>query len=474
MSTFGTLNTAYSGLSAARFAMDVIGQNIANLKTDGYTRQRIAQSGIAGARAAGPLDTHFRVGQGVSIDGVTRIDNALLDSRVRSAAEGAGFWSVRAGALARVESQLNEPGDKGISASLDDFWSAWDDLSNNPGAASESAVLLEAAGALVGKISAGYRGASDEWNRVSNEARASVADINRSAAQVARLNTEIRELQASGNSASELLDARTLLTTDLAAMTGATVRTRGDGMVDVVLDGNSLVSGTSARQLAAVGATSMDGAATAPLHVEWADRPGVGVSLTGGELAASISLLGPAAPGGGGGEIAEAAASYDALAVTIASRVNAVHSTGATASGTTGLDFFSLPTTGSAALGLTVVPLSKDAIASASVGAGAGNGSIADAIAAIRAQSDGPDAQWSAFVVRVGVLTSVAKQEAAIASSTSAAAVASQRSEAGVDLDEETSNLLSYQHAYQGAARVMTVIDEALDTLINRTGIVGR
>ena len=54
------------------------------------------------------------------------------------------------------------------------------------------------------------------------------------------------------------------------------------------------------------------------------------------------------------------------------------------------------------------------------------------------------------------------------------AATALQQSQTGVDLDEETANLLTYQHAYQGAARVLTAIDEMLDVLINRTGLVGR
>ncbi|MEG8036508.1 flagellar basal body rod C-terminal domain-containing protein [Sphingomonas sp. LR61] len=49
-----------------------------------------------------------------------------------------------------------------------------------------------------------------------------------------------------------------------------------------------------------------------------------------------------------------------------------------------------------------------------------------------------------------------------------------QQSSAGVDLDEENVNLLSYQHAYQGAARVLTAVDEMLDTIINRVGLVGR
>jgi flagellar hook-associated protein 1 FlgK len=137
-------------------------------------------------------------------------------------------------------------------------------------------------------------------------------------------------------------------------------------------------------------------------------------------------------------------------------------------------DFFSFTAGVPKALGLTVLPADVTGIAAARPGMGGADGGVADAIGGIGNASDGPDALWSAYVVQLGVLSRSTSQQAALSEQSLNAASTAQLSQAGVDLDEETANLLTYQYAYQGAARVMTAIDEMLDVLINRTGIVGR
>ena len=184
-------------------------------------------------------------------------------------------------------------------------------------------------------------------------------------------------------------------------------------------------------------------------------------------------MLAPTTPAGTGGALAEAAASYDALATALVTQVNAVHQTGAAADGTTGHDFFQL-SGGSPAQGIIVIPTSAAEIASREPGAGGVDGSIAAAIAQIGTKAGSPDKLWSSTVASIAVVSKTALTQAKLADIASVAALNSQLSSAAVDLDEENISLLTYQHAYQGAARVITAIDEMLDTLINRTGIVGR
>jgi flagellar hook-associated protein 1 FlgK len=81
---------------------------------------------------------------------------------------------------------------------------------------------------------------------------------------------------------------------------------------------------------------------------------------------------------------------------------------------------------------------------------------------------------WSAFVTAIGVRTGAATQRADTTEAARANAEEAQLSNAGVDVDEETVNMTTYQRAYEGAARVLTAIDQMLDQLINRTGLVGR
>jgi len=94
--------------------------------------------------------------------------------------------------------------------------------------------------------------------------------------------------------------------------------------------------------------------------------------------------------------------------------------------------------------------------------------------AKLASSTTGPDAVWSAAVVAIGGRTASAVSRATVAESSRSTAEANQLSQSSVDSDEETVSMLAFQHAYEGAARVLTAIDEMLDTLINRTGMVGR
>lgn len=130
--------------------------------------------------------------------------------------------------------------------------------------------------------------------------------------------------------------------------------------------------------------------------------------------------------------------------------------------------------TGPAARGLRVVPTGLDQLALAAPGAGALDTSIADRISVLGSSSTGPSATWSSFVTGFGVAVGGDVQRADTADRSAIAAISGQQSQASVDGDEETINLLKYQTAYQAAARVLTAVDEALDLLINRVGLVGR
>ncbi|MHA7275592.1 flagellar basal body rod C-terminal domain-containing protein [Arthrobacter sp. Hz1] len=153
--------------------------------------------------------------------------------------------------------------------------------------------------------------------------------------------------------------------------------------------------------------------------------------------------------------------------------MNAIHSQGATTGGTTGLDFFAIGGD-PAARNLTVVPVDESGIAAGTPGGGGLNGANADAISQLGAAADSPDVSWAGFVTQLGLETKAALQTAVLADLAASASTGRQLSNASVDMDEENLNLLAYQHAYQGAARVIAAIDEMLDTLINRTGVVGR
>ena len=110
-------------------------------------------------------------------------------------------------------------------------------------------------------------------------------------------------------------------------------------------------------------------------------------------------------------------------------------------------------------------------IAAADPANGSLDGSLADKISQLSSATGGPDELYRAFVVDLGVTTNAASQRATVLDSTRTTAENLQLSGASVDLDEEATNMLVYQRAYEGAARVLTVMDEMLDTLINRMAV---
>ena len=469
MSTFGALNTAYRGLTAAQQGMNVAGQNIANAATEGYTRQRVDQSSLAAPARGLFSGGALQPGQGVSVNAIARLGSSFLDAGVRSAGAQAGYASVRSSAMQGIEGILQEPGDNSISTALQGFWSAWQGAANQPDKTAPKGMLLNAANSVTDKISSAYKALDSQWTSVRGQAQDAVTVVNAAAAQVATYNTTIRSTLAAGGSANELIDARAKLTEQIAGLTGGTVREQPDGTVDVLVGGNALVTGGSVRTLQLAGATRLaDATGNAP-RVEWTS-PGGTAALDGGEIAGALSVLAPADKGGA---IAQAAASYNSFAKELAKAVNEVHKTGETSAGVQGVDFFAIGPAGSEALGLKGPTDIADIALRASIG-GALDTSIADKISQLGTGAGSPDKIWSGIVTEIGVQSRGAQQHESLTNAAQASALTGRASQASVSLDEENVSLLTNQHAYQAAARVMTAVDEALDVLINRTGLVGR
>jgi flagellar hook-associated protein 1 FlgK len=484
VSTFSGLGTALSSLIAQRQLLDVAGQNIANAQTVGYTRQRATLSAMPSALVPSMFSTSDGTGQGTRVSSIDRLADQFLDARVRTQSSGTAYLAARAEAYTTLEVSVGEPAATGLASQLSTFWNAWEDVANTPDKGSAKAVLLQDAGAVVDRIATMYTAARTQWSQARTTTVSLVDQVNTTAASVADLNGRILDITNSGGTAHELADQRDQLITSLSSLVGANVSVRPDGQVDVLVGGNALVSGNRANALAVQGATNFgqatgDATAVPPVEgqavtVVWAAHPTRSAGLDGGRVAGLLSVLAPTDAAGTGGILTEAAARYDALATTIATKVNALHSGAVTTAGTPGGDFFTFTAGRPAALGLTVAVTDPAGVAVAAPGGGALDGSVGRSIAQLAKATDGPDAQWSATVVELGVRTASAGSRAKVAESARATAAAQQLAQASVDTDEETVNMLAAQRAYEGAARVLTAVDEMLDTLINRTGVVGR
>jgi flagellar hook-associated protein 1 FlgK len=489
MSTFSGISTALSSLIAQRTALDVAGQNVANANTEGYTRQRADLGAVSTVQVASMFSTSTGIGSGVRVTGISRAADPFLDTKLRTQTSGAAYLAARASAYATLEARLGEPGDNGLSDQLSAFWAGWSDVANSPDQVPTRAVLLDNARQLVDMIRDQYNGVASQWSDTRSTTVSLVDQVNALAANVADLNARIRDITNSGGAANELSDRRDLALTQLAGLVGATTQTREDGLVDVYVGGNALVFGVGARQLAVTGAQDFSQAAgydtdgtplaggPASVSLTWADKPGQTVVPAGGTVVGLLTVLAPAATDGSGtgGVLAEAALRLNDVATTLAAKVNALYSGSLTIPGGTAVgDFFDVSAAGPAALALAVVPTQAEDVGVAGAGLGGTDASVAQAIADLAAATDGPDAAWSKAVVEIGNRSAAAQSRSAVAESARASAEQDQLANASVDTDEETVNMIATQRAYEAAARVLTVLDEMLDTLINKTGLVGR
>ena len=491
MSTFSGISTALSSLIAQRAALDVAGQNVANANTDGYTRQRANLGAVSTVQVASMFSTSDGIGSGVRVTGVSRAADPFLDTKLRSQTSGATYLAARASAYSTLEAGLGEPSDNGLSAQLSGFWNDWHDVANNPNTISTRSVLLDDARQLVDTIHNQYQSIATQWADARTTTSSLVDQTNALAANVADLNKRILDITVAGGSANELADQRDQALTQLAGLVGATAQTRENGEVDVYVGGNALVFGGSSHALAVAGAQAFnqvtgyatDGTSITPqdVHLEWADSPGQRVVPTGGTVAGQLTILAPAAAddAGTGGILAEAAQRLDGVAKTLAQQVNALHSGALRSDGTTpGGNFFApvdaAGAAGPAALQLSVVPTTADQVAIAAPGLGAYDGSVGQQIAQLGTAAGGAGALWSQAVVEIGNRSAAAASRSSVAEAARTSAEQDQLANASVDTDEETVNMMSSQRAYEAAARVLTTLDEMLDTLINKTGIVGR
>ncbi len=464
MSTFSGLTTALSGIVAQRYGLDTTGANVANANTPGYSRQRVDLSPTSPTTTGTAVHSRWDgPGTGVLVTDIQRVSEELVTARVRQERSTAEFMSVDAAAWDRLEVTLGEPGSTGLTARLSTFWASFHDLANNPGSTAARSQVLQAGAGVTDSMGQLATGVAQAWTDHRAGLDLLVQEVNATARSVADLNSSIRDASAAGGTPNELLDQRDLLVQRLSELTGATVRAGDLGVVDVYVGGTAVVRGdrvtalsvdpSSVTTVAAVqagGTVGVTGTAGAP------------VDVPGGRIGATLVALTATWPG--------VMTSLDTAAESLATRVNALHTAGSGLDGASGRAFFS----GTTAAGLRVDVTDPAHVAAGATGSGALDGSHADTIAALGRGPASPDADWRAFVSDVG-----ARSQAATRRSTAQAVVvgdvmAAREAVSGVDIDEELTNMVMFQRAYEGAARMLTAVDEALDTLINRTGLVGR
>ncbi len=455
MSSFSGLNVGLSSLFAQRRGLELTGHNVANANTEGYSRQRVQLQGAGGPTTPALHSRWTGAGNGVTIAGDERLRDAFLEGQsLRERGKDTQLRTQQT-TLSRLEGVFGEPSDSGLASQLSDFWSGFDAVAKNPTDRAARSQLLERAATLA-------NGLNDTLSRMDAQVSGSleklgvvVSDVNATAETVAALNRAIVSGTRAERNVNDLKDQRDLLVQRLASLTGATVQQGDAGSVDVVLDGRPLVSGRTANALEV-------GSGAAP-SVVWSDDGAE--AATGGEAGGLLHSLNTVVP-----RYREGLAQ---VATRLADVVNGQHSAGYDRSGASPTtDFFVKQPDGR----LVVAIHDPDRVAASSTGTAGGDAGGGNALVLARQGSldGGPDQAYRALVVTLGVEAQTANRSVDIQAAILGQVDAARESDAGVNLDEEMTNMLAYQRAYEGAARFLTSVDQMLDTLINRTGLVGR
>lgn len=465
MSTFTGISAALTALHANQRGMEVTANNIANVNTEGYSRQRVALSEIDGLSVPGVHSQAKPVGDGVMIDQIERLRDQFLESRGRVEHSQKAYLDGQQQMLGRIEGAFAEPGDTAMQAQLNEMWSAFGDVANRPGDQATRSALIAKATVVVDSMRDTSGQLESVWATTHEKLGTLVGEINATARTVAELNQSVVANNNTGSPANGLADKRDLAVMKLAELTGATATTRPDGSVDVLLGGSLLVGGSSARQLLPPsGGNDIGDAKLGTLvDVRWADGNNSKVTTSSGQLAATLEGLNSTLP--------TYSKRLDEVAANLAAELNAVHAQGQTDLGAAGGTFFGPPppdTVNAANITMNVTEAKDLAVADLGADVGAKDGTNADRMADIAKKSGGPDRLYRQLVVDLGVHAQSVERRVDIQAKIVTEVDGQRAGESGVNLDEEMTNLVQFERAYQASAKVISTIDDMLDALINR------
>lgn len=441
------LNIGSSGLRAYRAALNATGENVANAETPGYARRSVR---LEQARSSGGADVLYREAilfNGVSVAGVQRAWDSFRASEARYAASAAGRTEVREQWLAAAEGALNDgPGSVGVA--LTNFYAAATGLAPTPNdALGRSAMLMalqDAAGA--------FRRTGETLGRVADAiadaAGIEVQGVNNALKALDGINGTIRAAPATGSARASLEDERDRLIDYIAARLDVSVSIGGDGTTDLRLGSSAttpLLTGPGPGYITMIQAA--DGRLSLQLSINGTSAP---LPVSDGRLAGLLEVA---------SSTADKRAALDALASDFVGSLNAWSAAGEDANGNPGADLLEAPA-GAASVRLLV---SDPDLIAAATPSGTANGNLL-ALEALRASS-GIEARWGALVSGNAQALASAKSEAAAASRWRDDSYASLDEVTGVDLDREAAEMLRYQQAYNGAARIIQVARETLNEI---------
>lgn len=447
-----SLSIAVHALQVEQGALSVTTNNIANVNTPGYSRQRAVLN-----EAPTLKENAATFGGGVTLEQFQSVRDQLLQLRLYEETQQQSNSQARFNSLTQIEGIFSDSS-QGVGGALSAFFNSLSQLSTNPTDSNARQQVLTAANNLANQFHQAVSSLGTIRSGLDQQVPQTVDQINRLTSQIAKLNGEVAQMQGLGQDPGSTQDQRDELIRQLSGLIDISVTQTEHGLTLTTANGVPLVVANQSFALqAGTGATST------MQDVFSAQGQDITSQIQGGQLGGTLQVRDQVIP--------QVLSQLDSLASQFATSFNARHQAGFDSSGNAGGNFFTpLASPTNAAASFSVAISNPALIAASSDGSVGSNGNLAQLLA-VRDQQlpsgANPMDAYSNLVLLVGNLGANAKGEVA-ASDLSVQQLTDQRSAvSGVSLDEETTNMIRYQRAYEAGARVVTTVNSMLQTLMN-------
>ena len=457
----GGLNTSLlvgmQALDATQGALQATSNNIANANTPGYTREVVQLSENPEINTDGQVS-----GGGVSLDGLQSVRDELLNLQIQQQTSLQSSADTQSSTLQQIQSYFSSSSGDDISSELAAFSTSLSQLSANPASSSAQQGVLSAGQNLANAFHTTANGLTSAQSYADGQVSQTVAQINSLTSQIAQLNGQLSQSATAANGGGTIEDQRDQLVQQLSALTGVSVTQTSDGETITTGNGTPLVMGGQSFTLQTT--TGSDGMQ----QVLDSNGNNITASLDGGQLGGAIQVRDQVIPG--------FLTQLNTLASQFATAFNAAQAKGFDSNGKAGQNFFTLPANAAdAASGIAVAISNPALIAISSDGSAGSNGNIANLSAALtNALPSGQNAagSYANLVFQVGTAASNASAESTAIGLNLQQLTTQQGSVSAVSTDEETTNLIRYQAAYEAAARIVSTIQQ-LNTVTLNMGTTG-
>lgn len=461
---YGMLNVAKTALITQQKALDITANNIANVNTEGYSRQRLNMEQNEPVRyEGGTLSTGVRANRTIQ-----RIYDRFINAQLADAASKEGRWQAQGETLEKAELMFDEVSGYGLNNAMSQFWGAWQQLSNNPSGYTERVTLIGESQNMTEVFNKLTRDLNQVQKDSDTSINGAVGDINTLTREIAELNLKVAEIEAGNDhSANEFRDQRDLKLKALSNLINVNSFEDADGYLTVVTaNGHTLVDRVNSWQLT----TGLN--ANGFNDVFWQSSSGTLQNITSdisdGKLKGWIEARDTVVP--------DYLTRLDDIAQTMITAVNTLHSSGLTLEAPpddTGIDFFTGTDASDIAVNTDIVNNSNllaAALNTEGVPGGNGNAIALSELQNSLSMSGGTatfDDFYDSLVSDVGRRVSEAKTNTDHQSMVSLQLSTYREEVSGVSMDEEMVNMVQFQSAYTAAAKLVSTVDQMLQTLVD-------